>query len=312
MVTTLTDQYYGLESLALASMIEAEEYSERIHDLPSIPGVAETAGQKIALARTWLRAWRRQGFWLGRMPHGWLHNEVRVHRTGKFRPFNSHVLREKAAISAFETTWLPSLLKWFTQPEAGRYKLLGSHLSLEIAGSWWYCQICRTTQRPFPDRARCVNCGSEAVREIDPDHDPVFAARKGYYRSSTVEALKPTPTVPLALIAAEHTAQLNNAQDQDVFSKAEEHELLFQDVDLGQNENGQSSSAIDVLSCTTTMEVGIDIGTLSGVALRNMPPARANYQQRAGRAGRRGNAVATVVAFGSADSHDEHYFTHPD
>jgi hypothetical protein len=140
----------------------------------------------------------------------------------------------------------------------------------------------------------------------------VFAARNGYYRGSSVRALGDPPEAPLSIIAAEHTAQLSAAQADEVFSKAEEHELLFQDVDLGSGPGGEARPAIDVLSCTTTMEVGIDIGTLSGVALRNMPPSRANYQQRAGRAGRRGNAAATVVAFGSADSHDEHYFREPD
>jgi len=108
------------------------------------------------------------------------------------------------------------------------------------------------------------------------------------------------------------TAQLNAAQPEDVFSGAEKHEARFQDIDLAWRAIDQREPAIDVLSSTTTMEVGIDIGELSGVALRNMPPARANYQQRSGRAGRRGTAVATVVAFGSSDSHDDHYFVSPD
>src|ERR1700742_1407980 len=97
----------------------------------------------------------------------------------------------------------------------------------------------------------------------------------------------------------------------DAYSKAEVNKLLFQDVELPSGDKAMPRTAIDVLSSKTTMAVGIDIGELSGVALRNMPPGRANYQQRAGRAGRRGNAVATVVAFGSADSHDDHYFTRP-
>ena len=307
----LADRYYGLESLAFASLIERPEHTPKIHGLPDVPGYAQSQDEKIALARVWLRCWRRLGFWLSRMPPAWWLRDVRP-ASGKFKDMH-RLLRDKPERTLFEKEWVPRLLDLFAEKTAsGKFRLKGGDLSLEIGGAWAYCQSCRTAQRPFPGRTTCVNCGQDTAAPIDPDEDPVFVARKGYYRASTIEALRTPPTAPMALIAAEHTAQLNTAQADEVFSRAEEHELLFQDVDLGPEDTGLERPAIDVLSCTTTMEVGIDIGTLSGVSLRNMPPARANYQQRAGRAGRRGNAVATVTAFGSADSHDEHYFTNPD
>jgi ATP-dependent helicase YprA (DUF1998 family) len=308
---SLVDRYYGLESLALASVIERSQHIARVTALADVPGYAQTADEKLALARLWLRCWGRAGFWLSRMPPAWWLKDVQA-RSGKFDDMH-RFLRDRPARLLFEKQWGPELLKVFAEQTApGKFRLKGGELSLAIGGQWAYCQSCRTAQRPFPGRPTCVNCGQDTAVHIDPDTDTVFAARKSYYRASTIEALRAQPIVPMALIAAEHTAQLNAAQAQDVFSRSEEHELLFQDVDLGPDDSGRERPAIDVLSCTTTMEVGIDIGTLSGVSLRNMPPARANYQQRAGRAGRRGNAVATVTAFGSADSHDEHYFTHPE
>ena len=308
---SIADRYYGLESLAVASLIERVEHESKIHSLPDVPGYAQSRDEKTALARVWLRCWRRPGFWLSRMSPAWWLRDVQP-RSGRFKDMH-RLLGNKSAQTVFDKEWVPGLLALFAEKTApGRFRLKGGELSLEIGGAWAYCQSCRTAQRPFPRRTTCVNCGQDSAAPIDPSEDPVFVARKGYYRASTVEALRTPPTTPMALIAAEHTAQLNTAQAEEVFSMAEEHELLFQDVDLGPDDTGRERPAIDVLSCTTTMEVGIDIGTLSGVSLRNMPPARANYQQRAGRAGRRGHAVATVTAFGSADSHDEHYFTHPD
>ena len=311
MANTLTDRYYGLESLALASIIERSEHSPRIRRLPDVPGYAESDDQKLGLVRLWLRCWQRPGFWLSRMPQAWWRTEVQA-RPGTFNQMD-RLFRERDARKLFRKEWIPELLSMFAERFGVReYRLSGGELSLDIGGAWAYCQACRTPQRPLSGWTTCVNCGGDAVASIDPDTNPVFHARKGYYRASTVDALRTPPRMPMALIAAEHTAQLNAAQAEEVFSKAEEHELLFQDVDLGPGTDGRERPAIDVLSSTTTMEVGIDIGSLSGVSLRNMPPSRANYQQRAGRAGRRGNSVATVTAFGSADSHDEHYFTHPD
>lgn len=314
-VTTVQDRFLGFEALALASIAERNNHTTELEQLPSIPDVAETPETKVALVRAWLRCWQSHGFWLNSMPLAWSGRDrtegtrVRNHK-GKFRAMN-RVLTDKGSQRIFQSQWLPTLLSRFTQEiDGGFRRLRGSELTLLFDGMWIHCSTCKSVHRPVPGIQHCLDCTSTKIREMDPKTDPVFLARKGYYRKPVMQALGTPPIEPLALIAAEHTAQLNAPQVEDVFSKAEENELLFQDIELGSQ--GSHSTAIDVLSSTTTMEVGIDIGVLSGVALRNMPPGRANYQQRSGRAGRRGNAVATVVAFGSADSHDEHYFTEPD
>ncbi|MFM7314630.1 MAG: helicase-related protein [Cyanobium sp.] len=69
---------------------------------------------------------------------------------------------------------------------------------------------------------------------------------------------------------------------------------------------------IEMLAVTTTMEVGIDIGPLEAVLQANMPPQRFNYQQRVGRAGRRGQTFSFVLTLCRSRSHDLHYFRHPD
>lgn len=319
-VITVKDPFLGFEALALASLCEREDFTSRLHKLPNLPGLAETPEAKVALARAWLRCWRRLGFWLSQMPATWWNRpsaqglSVKGKKgKGQFRPLEN-VITDKTLLKQFNSTWTPELLNIFCEDMGGggEHRLKGGHLSLSFDGSWVRCTVCKSVHRSIPGISHCIDCTSRDIAPLDPDDDKVFLARRGFYRRPVIAALGDPPQEPMAIIAAEHTAQLNSPQNEDVFSKAEVNELLFQDIAPILGRHASKYAAIDVLSSTTTMEVGIDIGALSGVALRNLPPGRANYQQRAGRAGRRGNGVATVVAFGSADSHDEHYFSHPD
>ncbi|MYI36810.1 MAG: DUF1998 domain-containing protein, partial [Acidimicrobiaceae bacterium] len=91
---------------------------------------------------------------------------------------------------------------------------------------------------------------------------------------------------------AEHSAQIDGRRLRDL-------ERKFKD------------GKVNVLSCSTTMEMGVDIGGLSAVIMNNTPPSSANYLQRAGRAGRRGEGVSFAVTLCPGSPHGEQVFENP-
>jgi ATP-dependent helicase YprA (DUF1998 family) len=93
---------------------------------------------------------------------------------------------------------------------------------------------------------------------------------------------------------------------------ARTRQRLFQGVCLPRPAEEPRTDELDLLSVTTTMELGVDIGSLLAVMMANMPPMRFNYQQRVGRAGRRGAGLSVALTLCRGRSHDDYYFQRPD
>ena len=95
-------------------------------------------------------------------------------------------------------------------------------------------------------------------------------------------------------------------------TEARRRQRLFQGRCLPRPEEEPITDELDLLSVTTTMEAGVDIGALLAVMMANMPPMRFNYQQRVGRAGRRESGLSVALTLCRGRSHDDYYFQRPE
>lgn len=95
------------------------------------------------------------------------------------------------------------------------------------------------------------------------------------------------------------------------YYRTAEHSAQQSSDRLGFYEEKFKKGQINVLNCSTTMEMGVDIGGISAVVMNNVPPHPANYLQRAGRAGRSKESRALAYTLCKNNPHDQQVFANP-
>jgi len=138
--------------------------------------------------------------------------------------------------------------------------------------------ICRSVLGAY---IGCINSDLEPVTSDTLDTDPRMGRRRREFKDSLI--------FQMGLWGEEHSAQL-----------APQENLRIQNL--------FKAGVRNILSSTTTLELGIDIGGLNGVLMGNIPPGKANYLQRAGRAGRRADGSSLVLGFARSTPYEREVF----
>lgn len=212
-------------------------------------------------------------------------------KTNKRAEYMQKVLRQiqyddendKFLDNILKSFWKLMINREILVAEADRYKVNAKKIQLKCNVKFYQCPVCKKIT-PYNVRGVCptYNCQG-TLKEADPKE--LFKNNHYYHIYQELEIR------PLRIV--EHTAQLSR-------ETAYSYQKQFKE------------KKIDILSCSTTFEMGVDVGTLETVFMRNMPPSPANYAQRAGRAGRSAKSAAYALTFCNKGSHDFMYFNHPE
>jgi len=316
--------YPGIESLSIPPLLE-EKLSSDVR-----PKIAEVWPEFVALlldsarrnscvawshetpGRTWLGESPLPGRWLTRTHGGWGatafvgKTQKQLRRRFAFNVLHTagcdnrqlESLSEEILCAVFDQlfqlarnvtlgfAWLQKDDHHQTEPEEAdkAIQILLDKLSVRAPAQLFRCDATRTTWAHSalgwaPIEGCLGTLQAIAPEELDED------VRWGRSRRE----FKESPIFLEGLWAEEHSAQLASQENRRL-------QELFK--------NGIRN----VLSSTTTMELGIDIGGLNGVLLGNVPPGPANHRQRAGRAGRRSDGSAVVVTYARNSKYDQEVF----
>ncbi|MFZ4438831.1 MAG: DEAD/DEAH box helicase [Syntrophales bacterium] len=243
--------------------------------------VADNAGAPSGV--TIRNFWRREGRG-GRAPNFQLLTERLLQRLGG----NAPTVEDGQAIMDFldRAGLLVTSDVYGLRDNARVTQLNAERVSLWIplAEERFKCGVCSWPLSGAMLSAPCPRCHGSVVRWPDSDvhgHRTVRRLLKG---------------IDLPLDAQEHTAQITT-------DRRIELENRFKAP--------ANESTLNVLACSPTMEMGIDVGGLDAIILRNIPPRPDNYAQRGGRAGRR-TRVGLVVGYARSTPHDQYFYDHPE
>lgn len=158
-------------------------------------------------------------------------------------------------------------------------------LEFEAGRSFLQCSICDRIQANEPAGSPCTRLACHGTMQ----------KWAGPVAEENLNALMVVERYAPALFPAEHSAAMSD-------EKREEYERGFMDA---------VPPRPNLLACTPTLEMGVNIGDLEAVAMRNIPPSPANYAQRSGRTGRV-SRMGITAGFSRNTPHDGYFFDHPD